>query len=89
MPDAQLRDLLPAPAESSHAVLHVEEVVVRPQARAISIEVKTGMILGLAGLEGQGQVDFAEIVWACAGPSSVESLPTAPGSSTARDTAAP
>ncbi len=88
MPDAQLRDLLPAPAKSSHAVLHVEEVVVRPQARAISIEVKTGMILGLAGLEGQGQVDFAEIVCGLRRPVVGRVVAnSASGSSTARDTA--
>ncbi len=62
MPDAQLRDLLPAPAQEPHPVLRVEEVIVRPDSQAISIEVSSGMILGLAGLEGQGQVDFAEIM---------------------------
>ncbi len=62
MPNGQLRDLLPAPSRSRRPVLRVEDVIVRPQSQAISIEVSSGMILGLAGLEGQGQVDFAEVV---------------------------
>ena len=62
MPNGQLRDLLPAPTRSPRPVLRVEDVIVRPQSQAISVEVSGGMILGLAGLEGQGQVDFAEII---------------------------
>jgi len=44
------------------AVLRVEELVLRPASQAISMEVRPGTILGLAGLEGQGQVDFVESI---------------------------
>ena len=41
-------------------VLRVEELTLRATSRPISLEVRTGEILGLAGLEGQGQVEFVE-----------------------------
>ena len=44
----------------SRPVLRVEELTLRPGSKPISAEVKAGEILGLAGLEGQGQVGFVE-----------------------------
>lgn len=41
-------------------VLRVEELTLRATSKPISLEVSAGEILGLAGLEGQGQVEFVE-----------------------------
>ena len=41
-------------------VLRVEELTLRAGSKPISLEVAAGQILGLAGLEGQGQVGFVE-----------------------------
>lgn len=41
-------------------VLRVEELTLRAASKPISMEVRAGEILGLAGLEGQGQVEFVE-----------------------------
>lgn len=43
-------------------VLRVAEVSLRRRARAISLEVHQGEILGLCGLEGQGQAEFAQCI---------------------------
>jgi ribose transport system ATP-binding protein len=41
-------------------VLRTEALTLRPSSQPISVEVCAGEILGLAGLEGQGQVEFVE-----------------------------
>lgn len=41
-------------------ILRVEELTLRAASKPISLEVRSGEILGLAGLEGQGQVEFVE-----------------------------
>ena len=47
-------------AAAGTPVLRAEELTLRPSSRPISLEVRAGEILGLAGLEGQGQVEFVE-----------------------------
>jgi ribose transport system ATP-binding protein len=52
-----------APARAPVArtpVLRTEELTLRSSSRPISLAVGAGEILGLAGLEGQGQVEFVE-----------------------------
>jgi ribose transport system ATP-binding protein len=43
-------------------VLRVEDLALRPASGPISMEVQGGTIIGLAGLEGQGQVEFVECI---------------------------
>jgi ABC-type sugar transport system ATPase subunit len=49
-----------AAAETGPAVLRATEVRLAPGASPVTISVHRGEILGLAGLEGQGQVEFAQ-----------------------------
>jgi ribose transport system ATP-binding protein len=48
------------PAAAGTPVLRTEELTLRPFSRPITLQVCAGEILGLAGLEGQGQVEFVE-----------------------------
>ena len=48
------------PSRQQRPVLRVEELTLRATSKPISLEVCAGEILGLAGLEGQGQVEFVE-----------------------------
>lgn len=43
-------------------VAAIKDVLLRPQAPRVSLEIFSGEILGLAGLEGQGQGDLADVV---------------------------
>jgi ABC-type sugar transport system ATPase subunit len=45
---------------SSQPILRVEELTLRAASKPISMEIRAGQIIGLAGLEGQGQVEFVE-----------------------------
>ncbi len=49
-------------AAQTQTLLRVEELALRPASRPISMDVQGGKILGLAGLEGQGQVEFVECI---------------------------
>jgi ribose transport system ATP-binding protein len=51
-------------------VLRAEELTLRASSRPISVEVRAGEILGLAGLEGQGQVEFVECLTGLRKPAS-------------------
>ncbi|HVT70487.1 MAG TPA: sugar ABC transporter ATP-binding protein [Trebonia sp.] len=55
-------------------VLRAEELVLRTASRPVSLEVRPGEILGLAGLEGQGQAEFAECVCGLRRPESGQVL---------------
>jgi len=48
------------PARSGEPVLRVSDVTLRASSQPMSIELKRGEILGIAGLEGQGQVELVE-----------------------------
>lgn len=45
---------------SPRPILRVEGLTLRAASKPVSLEVRAGEILGLAGLEGQGQVEFVE-----------------------------
>ncbi len=56
------------PKSSSQPVLLVRNIVVqtdagRPAVSEISLEVKSGEVVGIAGVEGNGQVEFAEALY--------------------------
>jgi ribose transport system ATP-binding protein len=55
-------------------ILRVEELTLRAAAKPISLEVRSGEILGLAGLEGQGHVEFVECLCGLRRPASGQTL---------------
>ncbi len=55
-------------------VLRAEELTLRAASKPISMEVGAGEILGLAGLEGQGQVEFVECLCGLRRPASGQVL---------------
>lgn len=57
-------------AGAPRPVLSVEELTLRPASRPISMEIGSGEILGVAGLEGQGQVEFVECLTGLRRPAS-------------------
>jgi len=58
----------------SRPVLRVEELTLRATSKPISVEVAAGQILGLAGLEGQGQVELVECLCGLRRPTSGQVL---------------
>ena len=52
----------PAAAAAGKVVLRVEDFVLRRSSQPLALELRRGEILGIAGLEGQGQVEFVECV---------------------------
>jgi ABC-type sugar transport system ATPase subunit len=61
----------PAPGRP---ILRVEELTLRAASKPISLEVRSGEILGLAGLEGQGHVEFVECLCGLRRPVSGQTL---------------
>ena len=57
-------------------VLRVEDLRLRPDAAMINLELRRGEILGIAGLEGQGQVEFVECLCGLQRPTSGRVLRT-------------
>jgi simple sugar transport system ATP-binding protein len=65
------------PAKPSVPVLRVEDLYVRddrslPAVRGVSFEIKSGEILGLAGVHGNGQRELVEAIWGLRKPTSGE-----------------
>ena len=56
-----------ASAEPGDVVLTAKDVVLRPGAAPIEVKISAGELVGLAGLEGQGQDAFLRALWG-AGP---------------------
>jgi ABC-type sugar transport system ATPase subunit len=55
-------------------ILRIEELTLRAASKPISLEVRSGEILGLAGLEGQGHVEFVECLCGLRRPASGQTL---------------
>jgi rhamnose transport system ATP-binding protein len=59
-----ISDLFPKlPSEVGHEVLEVRDLTRRPQTRNVSLTVRAGEIVGLAGLVGSGRSELAQVVF--------------------------
>ena len=57
----------PAPVETE-ALLSAEELVLHPQVKGISLHVNKGEIVGIGGLEGQGQTQYIKALYGALQP---------------------
>ena len=57
----------PAPVETA-ALLSAEELVLHPQVKGISLHVNKGEIVGIGGLEGQGQTQYIKALYGALQP---------------------
>jgi ribose transport system ATP-binding protein len=67
-------------SQPGQPILRIEGLTLRAASKPISLEVRSGEILGLAGLEGQGQVEFVECLCGLRRPASGQLLALGDGS---------
>ncbi len=64
----------PGEGQQGQPILRIEELTLRAASKPISLDVRSGQILGVAGLEGQGQVEFVECLCGLRRPASGQLL---------------